>query len=167
MGYFKNFFCNTGRLGVPMLERVDDVAIRPVGERMTFTDGGASVVAVYLKAGTSGISAGTACTLEGGEAKPVANESQQSKAVGIAAVALDANKYGWFIVSGVAPVLFSATVTLGGKAYIAAPGLLSGSATAGKQVGNCTAVEAAGMVTSNKLVKCSVENPYLQTGAVA
>lgn len=167
MGYFKDFFCNTGRLGVPMLERADDAALRPVGERMTFTDGGASVVAVYLKAETSGIAAGTACTIEGGSAKPVANEAQQGKAVGIAAVALAANEYGWFIVSGVVPVLFNATVTIGGKAYIAAAGLLSGSATAGKQVGNCTAVEAAGAVTNSKLVKCSVENPYLQTGAVA
>lgn len=163
MGYFKGFFSDSGKMGVPMLESADTERKCQLGERLAFTDGKNAVTALYLKASVAGISAGTACTIEGEMVQPVANDATQGKAVAIAATAVGKDEYGWFVVSGVVPVLFSGTSTLGGKCYIAAAGLLTGTTTTGKQVGNCTSLAAETISSGSKLVSCNVQNPYLQT----
>lgn len=163
MGYFKGFFSDSGKLGVPMLEEADAERKRQLGERLSFTDGKDAVTALYLKASVAGISAGTACTIEGETAQPVANDATQGKAVAIAASDVGNGEYGWFVVNGIAPVLFSGSSTLGGKCYIAAAGLLTGTTTTGKQVGNCISLAAETVSSGSKLVSCTIQNPYLQT----
>ena len=56
MGYFKGFFSDSGKLGVPMLEEADAERKRQLGERLSFTDGKDAVTALYLKASVAGIS---------------------------------------------------------------------------------------------------------------
>lgn len=162
MGYFDKFFCTSGRMGVWALNVVDDEKKYEIGANMTFSDNEREVEASYMQAGAGGILAGTVCVEMGGKAAvPVPNTANLGKSACVAATDIEKDKFGWFLTSGLVPVLFNANSTVDGKAYIGAAGVATPTAATGKQIVGVNTLEGK-TITGTGTVLCSVKNPFCQ-----
>lgn len=165
---YSTSFNTDGVAGVGPLSQVDDSAIVGLGRRLKFKTASGEVEAMYLVADSTGVSAGHMCVFDNYTATSVPNTANLARGACVAAAAVGAGKYGWFIVNGLANVLCDANNTAdNGKLYLSSTaGVMSASAANGKQILGANFAEAVTISSGTALVKTNLQHPTCQ-GQVA